>query len=74
MNTNFVRIVELVLAALIFVGVVAGAIINTFAIDTIGVIPCFEGHSGIIPIAVGSIVILGAGITSLISKIRNKSK
>lgn len=74
MNNKFVRIVALVLAALILLGVVAGAIINTFAINPTIETPLFEGLPMIVPITIG---IIGLSITTvalLISKIKNNSK
>lgn len=74
MNKNAVRIVAIVLAALMFIGVFAGAIINSFALECAqaAVIPSMGERSKLVPILIAVAAILIGGGCLAGPKIKSK--
>lgn len=73
MKRKTVRIVAIVLAALIFIGVFAGALLNTFAIDSAAVVmPSTGERSKIVPVIIASAAAVVAGACFAVPKIKSK--
>lgn len=73
MKKNTIRIVAIVLAALMLIGVFAGAIINSFAIDgASAVIPSSGERSKIIPVIVAISAVIVVGVCLAAPKIKNR--
>lgn len=74
MSKNAIRIVAIVLAALMFIGVFAGAIINSFAVDSAAaVLPTTGERSKIVPVIIVVAAILIAGACFAVPKFLKKN-
>lgn len=75
MSKKAIRIVAIILAALMFIGIFAGAIMNSFAIgfDASSYAPTMGEKSKIIPVIIVAAAALTGGACFAVPKFKNKT-
>lgn len=73
MHKNAVRIIAICLAALMLIGVITGAVLNSFALESCAVVsPSMGQRSKVLPITVAAVAVIAAGSCIAIPKLKNK--
>ena len=74
MRKNTIRIIAIALAAIMLIGVLAGAIINTFALENVLTFPSSTvDKSKILPIVIAAAAVIVAAVCIIVPVIKKKS-
>lgn len=74
MHKNTVRIIAIALAALMLIGVIAGAVLNSFALEKcVTTFPSLGERSKIVPISIAVVATLTAAACFVVPKLKNSS-